>query len=140
MLCQPLSSLSTCVGQESTRQEYLSFPWREASAQLQLLTCPGNADEAVVLTSLQKSTQVWELPLVSLSYSLIIGRIDERERYQALSDQIAAMDAGERFGNDAADSELSGSQYRMFPAGTLAIVVTADDEASTPFPCPLGKL
>src|SRR5947207_10987817 len=95
---------------------------------------------AFALALIQDITEIEKLPLVPLSNPLVVGLISECERDKALSDQIAAMDASERFGDDRSDPELLGGQDGMFPAGALTVVVAADNESSTPVPGPAGKL
>src|SRR5947209_5528179 len=140
VLVQHFSSCGTGVGQKSPCKENLSFPWCEACLQPQLFTRPDNSGPAFTLTPLQDTVEIWNIPLISLSYPLVVGLISERERNQALSDQIAAVDASKRFGDDRPDPQLLGCQDGMFPAGALTIVVASDDESSTPIPGPGRKL
>src|SRR5947209_15507425 len=140
VLVQHFSSCGTGVGQKSPCKENLSFPWCEACLQPQLFTRPENSGPAFTLTPLQDTVEIWNIPLISLSDPLVVGLISERERNQALSDQIASVDAGKRFGDDRSDPQLLGSQDGMFPAGALTVVVASDDEASAPVPSAAWKL
>src|SRR5215211_5440866 len=69
----------------------------------------------------------------------VVGRLVDAQRDQALGDQVAAVDAGETLGEDAADAEGERGQGGVLAAGSLAVVVAADDEASVPALGPLHK-
>src|SRR5918999_5175210 len=69
----------------------------------------------------------------------VVGLLDDGEREQALSDQVAPVDAGEALGEDAADSEGERGQGGVLAAGPLAVVVAADDEPALPVLGPLHE-
>ena len=140
VVCQVFSPCGTGRGQKSTSKENLPFPLGEASLQFQLFTRPDDVDMAFALTPFQDTVEIEKLPVIPLSNPLVAGLIRECEWDKPLSDQVAAVDASERFGDDRSDPKLLGSQDGMFPAGVLTVVVASDNEASTPVPCPAGKL
>src|SRR6266536_1582374 len=60
-------------------------------------------------------------PVANLQPVVCVGLDVERD--EPLRDQVAAMDAGEPLGEDAADAKLQGSQGGVLAAGALPVVL-----------------
>ena len=76
-------------------------------------------------------------PLLSLLGTLVVGLVGERERRNALRDQVRAMNAREALGDDRPHAEVERCEGGLLSARALTVVVAADDDAAAPLlgPC-----
>src|SRR5207237_6035467 len=63
----------------------------------------------------------------------------EHERRDALGDEVAAMDPGERLRDHGADAEGLGREGRVLAARALTVVLPRDDEATAALAGPLRE-
>src|SRR4029079_7303312 len=63
---------------------------------------------------------------------VVVRRVLEEQRHDALRDQVAAMDPREALRDHGADSQLCRGKRGVLAARALAVVVAGDDETPAP--------
>src|SRR5947207_13477981 len=72
--------------------------------------------------------------------AVVVRVVLEGQGEDALCDEVATMDAGERLGEDGLHPELQRRQRSVLARGALAVVLAADDEPLAPLLQALSEL
>ena len=70
---------------------------------------------------------------------VVVGRVLEEERHDALGDQVAPVNPREALRDHGPDTELGRREGSVLATRSLAVVVARDDEPSAPLVRPLRE-
>src|SRR4051812_9430737 len=126
--------------EQPAAQEDLALLRGEVVRERQFVARVLYADRDLVAARLELLAHLGQRPALADLGAVVVGGVLERQREDALRDEVAPVDAREGLREDGTDAEVQRRDRGMLARGALAVVLATDDEACAPLLHPLAEL